>query len=136
MINAIRLTRTANRLYSSVSSEEVLKFSRAAKHWWDENGEFALLHSMNPVRVQYIREMMRPFDHSPKPLHGLKCLDIGCGGGLLSESLARLGAQVTAIDASKENIGVAKTHLEKSLDKSLVIDYQCTTAGMIESANS
>lgn len=127
----IQCSRTIHRLYSSVSSEEVLKFSRAAKHWWDEKGEFALLHSMNPVRVQYIREMVRPFDHTSKPLVGLKCLDIGCGGGLLSESLARLGATVTAIDASMENIGVAKSHLENNHDRSLTIDYQCTTAGMI-----
>ena len=65
---------------------------------------------MNPVRVRYIREMMRPSDHSAKPFDGLKCLDVGCGGGLLSESLARLGAQVTAIDSSAENIGIAISH--------------------------
>lgn len=131
MQKMIRLRKINVRSYSSISFEEVQKFSRASKHWWDENGEFALLHSMNPVRVRYIREMMRPLDQSAKPLNGLKCLDLGCGGGLLSESLARLGATVTAVDASQENIGIAKAHLECNSDKSLRIDYQCTTAGII-----
>lgn len=131
MQKMIRLRKINLRSYSSISVEEVEKFSRASKHWWDQNGEFALLHSMNPVRVKYIREMMRPSDKSAKPLNGLKCLDVGCGGGLLSESLARLGATVTAVDASEENIGIAKAHLDNNSDKSLKIDYQCTTAGII-----
>ena len=103
-------SKAISRSYSSISFEEVQKFSRASKYWWDENGEFSLLHSMNPVRVRYIREMMRPSDHSAKPFDGLKCLDVVCGGRLLSESLARLGAQVTAIDSSAENIGIAISH--------------------------
>jgi ubiquinone biosynthesis O-methyltransferase len=124
----IRSPKTNMRLYSSISFEEVQKFSRASKHWWDETGEFGLLHSMNPVRVRYIRDRMRPLDHSSQPLNGTRCLDVGCGGGLLSESLARLGASVTAVDASPENIGIAKAHLQQSSDRSLKIDYQCTTA--------
>lgn len=130
MRKMIRLPRNI-RSYSSISFEEVQKFSRASKYWWDEKGEFGLLHSMNPVRVRYIRQMMRPLDHSAKPFDGLRCLDVGCGGGLLSEALARLGASVTAVDASPENIGIAKAHMSTCADKSLKIDYQCTTAGML-----
>ena len=114
---------------STVDSAEVERFSRIAEEWWDTKGKFAPLHRLNPVRIGYIRD--RAATHwsrdalSGQPLSGLSVLDIGCGGGLLSEPMTRLGAAVTGIDASARNISVAGLHAEQ---QGLVIDYRATTA--------
>lgn len=113
----------------TVDSEEIRRFSHIADQWWDEKGKFAPLHSMNPVRIEYIRDKILQHFHSvsPKPqppLKGIKLLDIGCGGGLIAEPMARLGAEVTAIDAAEKNIAVAKLHAGKT---GLDINYLCTT---------
>lgn len=114
---------------STIDKDEVEKFSRIADEWWNEKGKFRPLHIINPVRLQYIRDKIcRHFDkdnNQMRSLSGLSLLDIGCGGGLMSEPLARLGAQVTAIDASEKNIKVAKLHSEKT---GIDIDYQCSSA--------
>lgn len=104
---------------SSVDHEEVERFSRIASEWWNPHGKFRPLHRITPLRVQWIRDMV--FSKVPNPT----LLDIGCGGGLVAEPMARLGAQVTAIDASEKNIAVAKLHAEQS---GLTIDYRCATA--------
>ncbi|MEQ1704653.1 MAG: bifunctional 2-polyprenyl-6-hydroxyphenol methylase/3-demethylubiquinol 3-O-methyltransferase UbiG [Rickettsiales bacterium] len=107
---------------SSVDAEEIERFSRIAEEWWDTGGKFAPLHSMNPVRIEYIKDMI--IKHFVA-MDSLSLLDIGCGGGLIAEPMARLGAKVTAIDASEKNIKVAGLHAEKM---GLAIDYRCTTA--------
>lgn len=107
---------------STIDPKEVENFSRIADEWWDESGKFAPLHSMNPVRIEYIRDKILA---NFQTIEGVTLLDIGCGGGLISEPLARLGANVTAIDASEKNISVATLHAEKM---GLNIDYRCTTA--------
>ncbi|ESK96497.1 3-demethylubiquinone-9 3-methyltransferase [Moniliophthora roreri MCA 2997] len=113
--------------HSTVNAAEIAHFSRLSAHWWDERGEFSFLHQMNPVRMQFIREKFveitrdesqNAINHSkPNILQGLDVLDVGCGGGLLSESLARLGARTLGIDASQSNIEIAKHHA--SLDSRL-----------------
>jgi len=99
---------------STASEEEVARFTAIADSWWDTTGNFAPLHKLNPPRVQFIRDhLCTHFERDPmtdKPLAGLEIIDIGCGGGLLCEPMARLGATVTGIDAGEENIAVAKTH--------------------------
>jgi 2-polyprenyl-6-hydroxyphenyl methylase / 3-demethylubiquinone-9 3-methyltransferase len=113
---------------TSVDSGEVARFEALAEAWWDPNGEFRPLHRLNPVRLAYIRDKL--CDHfrfdprSPRPLEGLRLLDVGCGGGLLSEPMARLGAAVTGLDAGDRNIEIAKTHAEQC---GLEIDYRCGT---------
>ncbi|MDX2072930.1 MAG: bifunctional 2-polyprenyl-6-hydroxyphenol methylase/3-demethylubiquinol 3-O-methyltransferase UbiG [Alphaproteobacteria bacterium] len=101
----------------TVDSDEIARFSAIADEWWNERGKFAPLHRINPLRITWIK------DHAP--LQSCTLLDIGCGGGLIAEPMARLGANVTAIDASEKNIKVAALHAEKS---GLAIDYRCTTA--------
>ncbi len=103
---------------TTINNEEIQKFSRLAEEWWDVKGKFKPLHMFNPVRIEYIIEICsshfkfdRKKDHA---LKNLKILDIGCGGGLISEPMCRLGAQVTGIDASKKNIEIAKIHAKKS----------------------
>jgi 2-polyprenyl-6-hydroxyphenyl methylase/3-demethylubiquinone-9 3-methyltransferase len=112
----------------SVDPAEVEKFSRIAAQWWDPRGKFAPLHKFNPVRLGFIRdEASRRFGRhatSDKPFQGLRLLDIGCGGGLLSEPMTRLGFAVTGIDASAKNIGVASAH---AAEVGLEIDYRHTT---------
>jgi 2-polyprenyl-6-hydroxyphenyl methylase/3-demethylubiquinone-9 3-methyltransferase len=99
---------------STVLKSEIEKFSKDAGHWWDENGPFAPLHRLNPARMGYIRsQICQNYDLSAtslKPFKGLKVLDVGCGGGLVCEPMARLGADVTGIDADKVAIEVAKEH--------------------------
>lgn len=99
---------------SSVDPDEVAKFTAAAHAWWDPNGEFRPLHQLNPARLAFIRDQVAGLHDrdplAPHPLGGLSILDIGCGGGLLSEPLARLGADVTGIDASEKNVEVAALH--------------------------
>jgi len=102
---------------NTINKKEIEKFSKIAKEWWNPNGKFRPLHKFNPIRIKYIREnVIADFKlkNGDKPLTSLNILDIGCGGGLLSEPLSRLGAKVTGIDASEENIKVAKNHLKKS----------------------
>ena len=114
---------------SSIDDAEVAKFRAMAAEWWDPAGKFKPLHMLNPVRLDYItgqiaaefardRKSLRPFE-------GLRLLDIGCGGGLISEPMARLGAAVTGADAAAENIEVARLHAEQS---GLAIDYRAVTA--------
>ncbi|MFT6072740.1 MAG: 2-polyprenyl-6-hydroxyphenyl methylase/3-demethylubiquinone-9 3-methyltransferase [Dasania sp.] len=108
---------------STISPEEVEKFSAIADQWWDPNGKFKPLHEFNPLRLTYIRNHIEA--HFNTPLKDLKLLDIGCGGGLLSEPMARLGLQVTGVDASEKNIKTASVHAEKS---NLNINYIASTA--------
>lgn len=110
---------------ASIDDAEVAKFAAMAEAWWDPEGKFRPLHRFNPVRLAYIRDRLcGRFGRDPKadkPLQGLALLDVGCGGGLLSEPLARLGAAVTGIDAAPQNIAVAALHAEES---GLAIDYR------------
>ena len=103
---------------STIDQNEVEKFSRIADEWWDENGKFKPLHKFNPIRISYIRQKI---EEKFSLNSDLKILDIGCGGGLVSEPFARMGADVSAIDASEKNIAVAKIHAEKS---ELKINYR------------
>jgi 2-polyprenyl-6-hydroxyphenyl methylase/3-demethylubiquinone-9 3-methyltransferase len=106
---------------------EIAKFSALAAEWWNPKGPFGALHRLNPVRLQYIRDLaLKHFGKAPrKPLDGVTTLDLGCGGGLVSAPLARMGAKLTAIDASAEAIGAASTYAEQA---GLDIDFQNTTA--------
>ena len=103
---------------TTINREEIQKFSNLADEWWDVNGKFKPLHLFNPVRLKYITSKIKYhfkiIEDSPNFLSGLNILDIGCGGGLISEPIARLGGQVTGIDASEKNIKVAKVHSKKS----------------------
>ncbi len=112
----------------SLDTEEVKRFERLAKEWWDERGKFRALHAFNPARLRFIiEEIQGRTGKSPaaRPLGGLSVIDIGCGGGILSEPLARLGANVTGIDPAGESIGVASAHAEKL---GLAIAYRTATA--------
>jgi len=111
----------------TINKKEIDKFSKLADEWWDPEGKFKPLHNFNPVRLKYIKDtIIEKFGNKSKklPLKDIKILDIGCGGGLLSEPLSRLGASVTGIDASDKNIKIARMHLEKS---KLDIDYYCSS---------
>ena len=102
---------------NTINKEEIEKFSRIAEEWWNPTGKFKPLHKFNPIRISYIKEkIINTFKlkNEDKPLKNLKILDIGCGGGLLSEPMCRLGADVTGIDASEKNIQVAKLHAMKN----------------------
>jgi 2-polyprenyl-6-hydroxyphenyl methylase/3-demethylubiquinone-9 3-methyltransferase len=109
---------------NSINKKEIEKFSKIAEEWWNPNGKFKPLHNFNPIRIKYIKDnIVKDFNikSSNKPFKNIKILDIGCGGGLLSEPMCRLGASVVGIDASKKNIEVAKFHAKKS---GLKIDYR------------
>ena len=99
---------------TTVDKKEIEKFSKLAKDWWNPKGKFKPLHLFNPTRIKFIREKLISYfkldPNNKKPLKKLKILDVGCGGGLLCEPLSRLGATMTGIDASKNNIEVAKLH--------------------------
>jgi 2-polyprenyl-6-hydroxyphenyl methylase/3-demethylubiquinone-9 3-methyltransferase len=114
---------------SSIDPEEVARFSAWADEWWDADGKFAPLHRFNPVRLAFVREQaLERFGRDPRaraPFEGLRLLDIGCGGGLLSEPMARLGFAVTGVDAAERNVGAAQAHAE---ELGLAIDYRCATA--------
>lgn len=113
----------------TVDKDEIEKFSAMAAEWWDPKGKFKPLHKFNPVRLTFIRdEVCRHFEldaGSRRPFEGLSLLDIGCGGGLLSEPMTRLGASVTGVDAAARNIGTASVH---AAEQGLKIDYRNTTA--------
>ncbi len=111
----------------SIDQDEIDKFSRMAGEWWDPKSKFAPLHKFNPARLAHIRETLCVhFGRSgATPLEGLKLLDIGCGGGLVAEPMARLGADVTAVDAGEANIKTAMVHAEEA---GLTIDYRHGTA--------
>jgi len=124
------MTRSAAPTKSaSVDAEEIAKLSASAEEWWDPAGRFRPLHRLNPVRLAFIRDRVAAHAGrdplAERPLQGLRLLDIGCGGGLLAEPLARLGAEVVGIDASPENIEVAARHATES---GLAIDYRLTSA--------
>jgi len=112
---------------TSVNKKEIDKFSKMANEWWDPEGKFKPLHKFNPTRIKYIKEnIINNFKlkNKSKPLSGIKILDIGCGGGLLSEPMSRMGANVTGIDASDKNIKIAKLHSKKN---NLKINYLCSS---------
>ena len=110
---------------TTINKEEIQKFSRLANEWWDVNGKFKPLHMFNPIRIEYILDIALSHFKINKsknlPLKNLKILDIGCGGGLISEPMSRLGANITGIDASSKNIEIAKIHAKKN---NLKINYQ------------
>ena len=111
----------------TINKKEIEKFSKIAKEWWNPEGKFKPLHKFNPIRISYIKKnIMKTFklEDEKTPLKNIKILDIGCGGGLLSEPMCRLGAEVTGIDASEKNINVAKLHSKKN---NLEIDYFCSS---------
>ena len=102
---------------NTLDKKEIEKFSKIAEEWWNPSGKFKPLHKFNPIRIKYIKDnLINDFNlkNKKKPLQNLKILDIGCGGGLLSEPMARLGAKVTGIDPISKNIEIAKHHLKKS----------------------
>tara|TARA_B100000700_G_scaffold123979_1_gene138878 strand:+ start:1763 stop:2485 length:723 start_codon:yes stop_codon:yes gene_type:complete len=112
---------------TSINKKEIEKFSKMATEWWDPEGKFKPLHKFNPIRIKYIKEHIISnfkLKNKTKPLLGLNILDIGCGGGLLSEPMSRMGANVTGIDASNKNIKIAKLHSKKN---KLKINYICSS---------
>ncbi|KAF9519200.1 hypothetical protein BS47DRAFT_1370814 [Hydnum rufescens UP504] len=136
-----RTVRSLHSTASTINPDEIDFFSRLASQWWDPRGEFALLHRMNPVRVGFIRdkiiqtldEDITPLDHlsptrSARILDGMEALDIGCGGGLLAESLARLGARTTGVDASESNIKIAALHASADARLTTGINYRYGSA--------
>ena len=120
---------------STVDPVEVARFSDEAMRWWDERGPMRMLHRLNPVRIGYIRDQAAArFARDPKrldSLSGLRILDIGCGGGILSEPLARLGATVVGVDPSEQNVEAARKHADAA---EVVVDYRATTAEALADA--
>ncbi|KAL8131919.1 ubiquinone biosynthesis O-methyltransferase, mitochondrial [Apium graveolens] len=128
--NNIKSTSASSSI-SSLNQTELVKFSAIADSWWDADGPFRPLHIMNPTRLAFIRSTLcRHFGKDPntaRPFEGLKFVDVGCGGGILSEPLARMGAAVTGVDAVDKNITIARLHAD--LDPvTASIEYRCTTA--------
>ena len=112
---------------NTINKKEIEKFSSIAEQWWDPQGKFKPLHKFNPTRISYIKDhIVKTFElkNSEKPLKNVKILDIGCGGGLLTEPMKKLGANVVGIDASEKNIQVAKIHSKKN---NLDIEYKCAS---------
>ena len=102
---------------NTINYKEIEKFSKLSQEWWDPQGKFKPLHKFNPIRIKYIKQnIIEHFNiiNSKKPLDNLSLLDVGCGGGLLSEPMCRLGAKVTGIDATRKNINIAKIHAKKN----------------------
>ncbi len=129
------MSTATNGATQTVDSAEVAKFEAMAAEWWDPDGKFKPLHMLNPCRLDYITaQIAAEFGRDMKadrPFEGLRLLDIGCGGGLLSEPMARLGADVVGADAAERNIPVARVHAEQS---GLEIDYRHTTAEALAAA--
>ena len=125
------MTQTA----ASIDPAEIERFSALAAEWWDPQGKFRPLHKFNPVRLGFLRDRIAAHfgrdAASGSPLAGLRLLDIGCGGGLVSEPMARLGAAVTGADAGERNVGIARQHAEET---GVEIDYRCTSAEQLASA--
>ena len=112
---------------STINKKEIDKFSKIAEEWWNPYGKFKPLHKFNPIRIRYIKDNLKKnfkLNLKDKPLKKIDILDIGCGGGLLSEPMSRLGANIVGIDASKKNIEVAKLHAKK---QKLKINYICAS---------
>ncbi|CAD7034505.1 bifunctional 2-polyprenyl-6-hydroxyphenol methylase/3-demethylubiquinol 3-O-methyltransferase UbiG [Pseudorhizobium endolithicum] len=120
---------------TTIDQSEVDRFSAMAAEWWDPAGKFKPLHKFNPVRLTYIRDRVAEnFGRDPKahlPLSGLRILDIGCGGGLLAEPVARMGAAVVGADPSEKNIGIASTHADET---GTSVDYRAVTAEQLAEA--
>ncbi len=120
---------------STIDQSEVDRFSAMAAEWWDPTGKFKPLHKFNPVRLAYLRDTISAeFGRDPRaarPLTGLRVLDIGCGGGLLSEPVARMGAEVVGADPSERNIGIASTHARES---GVAVDYRAVSAETLAEA--
>ncbi|MBS1302482.1 bifunctional 2-polyprenyl-6-hydroxyphenol methylase/3-demethylubiquinol 3-O-methyltransferase UbiG [Loktanella sp. SALINAS62] len=120
---------------NTIDDSEIAKFEAMAAEWWDETGKFKPLHMMNPVRLDYITQQVSAHYNRDlavdRPFAGLRILDIGCGGGLLCEPMARLGADVVGVDAAPRNIPVAQLHAEQS---GLTIDYRVGTAEALAAA--
>ena len=117
---------------NTINKKEIEKFSKISSEWWDPEGKFKPLHKFNPIRIEYIKNSI--IDHfkiksSTTPLKKINILDIGCGGGLLSEPMCRLGANVVGIDASKKNIEIAKFHAKKN---NLKINYICSSPEILK----
>lgn len=112
---------------STLDPAEIAKFGALAAEWWNPKGPFGALHRLNPVRLQYIRDVVLHHFATPprRPLEGLDALDLGCGGGLVSAPMARMGARVTGVDASAEAIGAARTYAAQA---QLTIDFRCASA--------
>jgi 2-polyprenyl-6-hydroxyphenyl methylase / 3-demethylubiquinone-9 3-methyltransferase len=121
--------------HSSIDPAEVERFSRIAAEWWDPKGKFAPLHRFNPTRLAFIRDQaLHRFARDPKaraPFEGLRLLDIGCGGGLLSEPMARLGFDGVDVDPSERNVGTAAAH---AAELGVAVDYRCSTAEALKAA--
>ncbi|KAK4686402.1 hypothetical protein P7C73_g3726, partial [Tremellales sp. Uapishka_1] len=152
---SLRYQSTTPSPFSTINAEEISHFSKLSSQWWDEKGEFGLLHRMNPVRVEYIRQRLEAMGAADQPewtfetrfnqdagtertgqwLAGKKVLDVGCGGGLLSESLARLGGDTLAIDASASNIAIAQLHASQDafLTSKASLEYRHTSAEALRS---
>ena len=126
---------TASAGKTTIDAREIAHFSAIADEWWAPKGKFAPLHALNPIRIRFIKEQAAArFGRDPKSaraLEGLRVLDIGCGGGLLSEPMARLGAEIVGADASETNISVAALHAREA---GLAIDYRATTAEALAEA--
>ena len=119
---------------NTINKKEIEKFSKIAEEWWDPHGKFKPLHKFNPIRISYIKEsIINSFKlkEKVKPLEKVKILDIGCGGGLLSEPMSRLGADVMGIDASDKNIEIAKFHAKKD---NLKIKYLCASPEKLDTS--
>ena len=126
MIKYILIVKSTTMKINTINKEEVNKFTKMADEWWNPEGKFKPLHKFNPIRIKYIKDnVVSHFKKNKKKnsLKGLDFLDIGCGGGLLSEPFARLGANITGIDPSNKNIKIAKIHSKKS---NLKINYICS----------
>ena len=117
---------------ATIRPEEAAHFGRLAAEWWDPKGSSAMLHKLNPVRLGFIRDAIdlqwRSDSHALRPLAGRSALDVGCGAGLLCEPLARLGAEVTGVDAAEENVAAARAH---AAGAGLAIDYRCGDVGAL-----